>query len=369
MADNKMSKNKFYIPNLNGLRFFAAFGVIIGHIELTKKGFGLPNLIESGTPFFSTGGGHLGVLLFFVLSGFLITLLILKERDVKSEINYKKFLMRRILRIWPLYFLFITFVIFIYHGYSWIEETVAYPDLTIFLYYLILPNVAISGIATIQYIPHLWSIGVEEQFYIIWPLFFKKLKDKYIILILISITFIIPIIPHVCDFLSIRFEQWHVELRFIRLFFSYFLINAMAIGALMAYLYLYKKEFVKKVLTKNINILITIFVFVFWVFHPSLGYFKDVLFSLFFSIMILSLSINGKLFLLENKVVNYLGNISYGLYVYHWLIIGYTSSFISNNYKLYFSTIIITIIVSSLSYEFIEKPILKFKSRYSIVKT
>ena len=161
--------------------------VIIGHIELTKKSFGLPNLIESDISFFSKGGGHLGVVLFFVLSGFLITLLLLKERELKHEINFKKFFMRRLLRIWPLYFLFITFVIFVFHGYENLKQVMSNSNEVVLLYFLILPNVAISGIGTIPYIAHLWSIGVEEQFYLIWPFLFKKLKNKWILIFLFLI--------------------------------------------------------------------------------------------------------------------------------------------------------------------------------------
>lgn len=361
---------RFYLPNLNGLRFIAALAVIVGHVELSKKSFGIPNLIQSDISYFSKGGGHLGVVLFFVLSGFLITLLLLKERELKNEINFKKFFMRRVLRIWPLYFLFISIIIFIFHGYESLKQAIINQDEVILLYFLILPNVAISGIGTIPYIAHLWSIGVEEQFYLIWPVLFKKLKDKYILVILFLIFITIPLIPHLCDFLSLRIDGFSKVFNFIKLFFSYFLINAMACGAFMAYLYLYKQEFIKRILTKNINIILTIGVFVFWIIHPNLGFFRETLFSVLFAIMILGLSVNKGLFLLENTIVNYLGKVSYGLYVYHWLIIGIVNYYLlNNNFKrynilLYSGTVFITIIVSILSYEYIEKPFLKFKNKF-----
>ena len=79
-------KQRFYISNLNGLRFLAAFSVIIGYFELTKKELGLHNLLDSNIGFFENGVGYLGVVLFLVLIVFLITLLLL---FVKNILKYK----------------------------------------------------------------------------------------------------------------------------------------------------------------------------------------------------------------------------------------------------------------------------------------
>lgn len=79
-------KHIFYISNQNGLRYLAAFSVIIGNCELTKKELGLHNLLTSNIVFFENGVGHLGVVLFLVLIGFLITLLLL---FVKNILKYK----------------------------------------------------------------------------------------------------------------------------------------------------------------------------------------------------------------------------------------------------------------------------------------
>src|ERR1700741_1236659 len=100
-----MDKQKIYFPNLNGLRFIAAFLVIIHHIEQIKSILHLPNYLGR-IPCISKIG-KFGVVLFFVLSGFLITYLLLTEENTFKKISVRQFYMRRILRIWPLYFLIV----------------------------------------------------------------------------------------------------------------------------------------------------------------------------------------------------------------------------------------------------------------------
>ena len=95
---------RVYFPNLNGLRFIAALMVIVHHIEQYKSIYGLPNNFSSTTIQIF---GELGVVLFFVLSGFLITYLLLEEESQTNTIAVRDFYVRRILRIWPLYFLIV----------------------------------------------------------------------------------------------------------------------------------------------------------------------------------------------------------------------------------------------------------------------
>ncbi len=101
---------KVYFPGLNALRFIAASAVIITHIELLKGFFGLKSFWQN--PLLYNLGG-LGVYFFFVLSGFLITYLLLKEKTVLNDIKIKNFYIRRILRIWPLYFFILILGLFV----------------------------------------------------------------------------------------------------------------------------------------------------------------------------------------------------------------------------------------------------------------
>ena len=100
-----MKKKILYFPGLHGLRCIAALMVIVTHIELFKARYGLPNIYHFNKDF-----GVYGVDFFFVLSGFLITYLLFKEDDKFGFINLKFFYLRRIFRIWPLYYLLIIIV-------------------------------------------------------------------------------------------------------------------------------------------------------------------------------------------------------------------------------------------------------------------
>ena len=101
---------KIYFKNLNGFRFLAASGVIITHIELYKARVGAPNIWKHPLVFEL---GSAAVDFFFVLSGFLITYLLLEEKKQFKKINFRLFYTRRILRIWPLYYFVILMAFFV----------------------------------------------------------------------------------------------------------------------------------------------------------------------------------------------------------------------------------------------------------------
>ena len=130
-----IEKTKVYFPGLNALRFFAAFAVIVTHVELMKKYIGFqnswvdiwPKLTDNiHTPIqgiiagkfswyqpFIAEAGPLGVTFFFVLSGFLITYLLFAEKKEKGDIKIRAFYARRVFRIWPLYYLIFVLGFFI----------------------------------------------------------------------------------------------------------------------------------------------------------------------------------------------------------------------------------------------------------------
>jgi peptidoglycan/LPS O-acetylase OafA/YrhL len=164
---------RFYQPELDGGRFYAFLGVFVCHTlpfeaEFYRK-LHLPLPWVWGA---TVKAGAAGVDLFFALSAFLITSLLLKERQETGEISLKYFYLRRILRIWPLYFLVIALGIVLSH-------TVANQNLPWYYiagYLLFVGNWvhAVFGRPESIAFP-LWTVSIEEQFYLFWPLIVKVL--------------------------------------------------------------------------------------------------------------------------------------------------------------------------------------------------
>lgn len=195
-----MAESKIYFPNLNGLRFIAALMVIVHHIEQIK--LVLKDKSYKEIDFFNGIMGTQAVIFFFVLSGFLITYLLLLEEKQFKFINIKQFYKRRILRIWPLYFFIIFLAFFVlphislFNIYNLYDSNI-YKDLIkkLALFIFLLPNIALS-IYSVPYAAQTWSIGCEEQFYIFWPIVLKYIKTKRLTL-MISIFLIYTIIEKV----------------------------------------------------------------------------------------------------------------------------------------------------------------------------
>lgn len=346
-----------YFPSLNGLRFFAALSVIISHFYSYK-----------------VLAGHYGVVLFFTLSGFLITYLLLEEKEKTGNISIKKFYYRRILRIWPLYFLIIILApaIAIFFNSSDFCFTNFYKALPLFLFFM--PNIAYALGLKIGLIDVLWSIGSEEQFYLFWPWIMKYSKRETLLKTYTLIILFFLLAPYI---LSILNKTCFPNNDFI--FFSKKILyrmgfNSMATGAIFAFLYKFKRNYLKFFYSSIVQFLSLSMILVFWVLNVNIPA-PDQIFSLLFSIIIINLSTNkNSLFSLENRIFNYLGKISYGLYVYHiisFFICGklFIGIKISNHF-LFLIGLLLTILLSTFSYYFFEKKFLKIKQdKYSPFKT
>ena len=154
-----MYKNIHYFDSLNGLRFFAAFLVVIHHSETIRLSYNMFNLKQFSL--FNNGG--LAVSFFFVLSGFLITYLLLKEKSVTNQISIKKFYLRRILRIWPLYYLLVfigTIVLPAILIYISSDVKIPYSFSDVILYYIFFAPFMVNIFYGHHFLEPLWSIGV-----------------------------------------------------------------------------------------------------------------------------------------------------------------------------------------------------------------
>ena len=177
-----MDKESIHLKGLNGLRAIAAISVLVGHISSTtfcNYNFRLP---------VCNVGGY-GVTLFFVISGFLITYLLLLEKEKTSDIKIGKFYIRRILRIWPIYYLFILIGFVISY---FIADLSDIRSNHLFWYIFFTANFASLLNETVRFTVHYWSIGVEEQFYLFWPLIVKFFNKKlFVFIICFIICFLI----------------------------------------------------------------------------------------------------------------------------------------------------------------------------------
>ncbi|MEO5570200.1 MAG: acyltransferase [Bacteroidia bacterium] len=367
-------KGALYLPNLNALRFIAASMVLVHHIEHTKKEYNLPNC---WTGHFLGLVGDLGVTLFFTLSGFLITILLLQEKKEKNSIDVSAFYKRRILRIWPLYYLVFLSALFILPHLKFFNlpgtETVTESiGVKLFLFVFMLPNVVFSYYAPIPYSVQTWSIGVEEQFYIIWPWLIKFTKSIILLLLLIYVGFFLLnlflLTENATDFFS----------RNIIILLSHLRFGCMAIGGVAASVYFFNKTVVLKYVLNIRAQAFSILTLSILVLLPNAVYLVHEIFALFFAIIILNFAFCPKVLVnLEIKPFKYFGKISYGIYMYQFIgiviaikfsnfVIDYKNILVFNIFT-YLVSFGVTIGLSSLSYEFFEKRFLKLKEKFQVV--
>lgn len=352
------------LPNLTPLRFFLATFVLLFHLPLLSKNQGLPYFND--LPMFHRGTE--AVYMFFVLSGFLIIRLIYIEKK-NSHFSIRKFYMRRILRILPLYYLIVFFGFFFY---QLLLPLLNIPfennyDLKtgLLLTILFLPNVFASydpgGILEV-----LWSIGIEEQFYIIIAPLLYFLNRKKIIYVLTTLFIIYIIIFH--------FEK----LYFLRKY--HFIYFFMLSGGIIAILEEQNRlQFLKKYKLIPIITIICTFLFFFTdVFLIDNKFIYNSFICILFTLFIYSIShLNFKIEI-KNKSLHYLGKISYGIYMYHVIALNIVAFLFIKIQKMdilsdYMSiilmnilTIIVTIVIAHLSYTYFESYFLKRKSKYRV---
>ena len=369
-----IEKNTIYFPSLNGIRFIAATLVFVHHFvgfNFFRKSTGY----QMESDFFSPMGGT-GVTLFFVLSGYLITYLLLTEYKVESKISIRNFYIRRLLRIWPLYF----FTIAINLLYSYFMSTLSTDFFTtkFLLYIFFLPNIASIIFISGGFPTQLWSVGTEEQFYLFWPwlisLFYRRIKW---VLIFIPILFLVLRFGlNICliNMKTPLIIKGVNIIDFLTSFVCNFRIDCMAIGGGFAWLLFNKHKSLKIIYSKPIQVmaLIITVLLIFLGFNSSAINFP--LYSLLFGIIIINISANRMSVLsLKNRFFEELGKISYGLYVFHPLILMMVEKYIERKgiYSLWviFLAFVISfglnIFISYLSFKYIENPFLKLKYKFS----
>lgn len=375
---------KVYFSGLNGIRFFAASLVVFAHIEGFKKKAGLFSLhqINWASNFITDAGSH-GVKIFFTLSGFLITYLLLIEMNEQRNIDIGKFYIRRILRIWPLYFLIIVlgFVVLPYVLNPTYFETKTHPDFIskLLLNVFFFPNAVLYFFGSIFSLGILWSIGTEEQFYIGWPHLIKYGFKRNLIRVILATLGIIILIK-LALFLSRNSFDPSWKERYTQFAYLFLQYDAMIIGSLFAALHFYHKEKLTFLYKKSFQFLVIIITSLLVLLVGDLGVFSNLIFGTLYAVIILNVATNENTVLrLKHPVLEFLGQVSFGMYMYHSIFIAFSMAFLakfgsslsllSYNLVLYAMSFILTIGVSIGSYYFFERKILKYKVAFMVVQS
>jgi len=353
-----------YIKGFDSIRAIAVIIVIIGHwgLPFAPKG-ALDEVITSVVQF-----GRFGVTMFFVLSGFLITSILLHEKEKHDHsarlVSVKNFFARRVLRIFPIYYLFIFLILLT--GDPYVRSHI--------WYYLGYSSNLLRNKNDLS-LPHFWTLAIEEQFYLIWPwliLFVNKKYTRYIFIVSILLGTI----------------SQYISYNWLHLPYGYIAVNcfdSFGLGALYAWMRLDKENCRK--FEQSFRLVFPVLLFAVWKITPMSGMPVAVIFIRFvdniISLALIMFAINNtnefaRKYLLENRVLNFIGKISYGIYIYHFSFgYGYLrlmngisqklpalSKILLNDYFFYFTKFGCLILVSWLSYKLIEQPIMRLKHKF-----
>lgn len=366
-----VKRTAFYRPELDALRFFAFFGVFITHTLPGVPQFysvhHFPHLVGELLQAISRAGAY-GVDLFFLLSSYLITELLLREKDATGALDILAFYKRRILRIWPLYFAFI--------GLGWaltlVDKTQSL-SLSYVAAYLLLAGNWISAIKgnPQSVIAPLWSVSVEEQFYLLWPLLVRKARISRLATTALAMLAASSIFRYIFLVAGLTDLRKNTLTR----------LEPMALGIVIAVAFrlrvLRQLSATGRIIALSAGLACWLLVAEFSNLDVSrLGTMLGYPLIAFGAAAIFLWCIGNSSPFLRSPVLVYLGKISYGLYVFHMLgirigvaALGNLTSRFSGFIAYWLFALITTIAMASISYFALERPFLRLKSRYTVVQS
>lgn len=352
-------KDRIFFDRLDVYRFLAVGFVLLSHwLGFVTKYINI---------------GEFGVIMFFVLSGFLITNSLIAS--ISNTITERKvilnFYIRRFLRIFPIYYLTLFVFYFLFHD-KVLEAYISY-----FLLYG-------SNFLTLKlqqwpsYFSHFWSLAIEEQFYIFWPLFFVPLFRKKwgggarVVLLLVALTI----------YLLFSYSKFNNVFFLMNTLYSSI---AIVVGALFSWFWNFKRSLLISLEMRYFLVFGLVF------FGVSYLYYRSFYFNLFFLVHSILLSVCLILFLIrnnsaitgdwfwKNKRLSYLGKISYGIYVFHNFVpflfykVGLDRQTFMNGstfgYIVYYivyppAYAVVTFLLAHFSWKYFESPINNLKKRF-----
>jgi peptidoglycan/LPS O-acetylase OafA/YrhL len=348
---------RFYRPELDVVRFLAFLAVFLHHsLPIQPNG--------SWRVSFTMACGF-GLCVFFALSAYLITTLLLRERAQTGTVNLPMFYKRRILRIWPLYFLALGYgVLFDLYGGRYASNPVWYPAALVMAGNMVGPTESIVG--------QLWSISLEEQFYVVWPSAMKYLTRRG--LLIAALCIVAASNATLAYFGLVRADTWQ------RIWWNTLVqMEMFATGILLA-LFHAARGAVRRSWAVRIPGLAAIPVV--WILAVQYGGIKGdglnargpVSLCLgFAAIAVTSAALIDLLTGLEHwpQPMIYFGKISYGLYVFHTTGVYLAEQHLRmlRHSERMVVALAFTMVAAALSYRFIETPFLRLKERFELVKS
>ncbi len=363
---NLQQTGRNHYPALDGLRGVAILLVVFLH------NFDFMNYF-----FF----GWLGVDLFFVLSGFLITDILLRTMDQPRFL--RNFYIRRILRIFPLFYLTLIIFLILFPLIKSIQLDSSYYTKNQFWLWTYLQNWLFSFKAPTgdKTLLHTWSLAVEEQFYLIWPAVILMIrKPKILLWVLVFMLFAVGVARYLV-------WTWHVKDLAYSSLYTFTRVDGLVIGCMLALLLRVYPGFLKKY-TTLIVLLMAAINFAFYFLNgqhaftlPYLAFVGYTTIAILFGLLVHE-AVQGKSriiqLLLDNAPLKFFGKISYGLYVYHWPVYLLFFSWFKELFEQWRSgstrmaeigsgitVTLIAVLISMLSYRFFEMPFLKLKQKFS----
>ena len=347
--------DKTYLPSLDGWRAIAIIFVILGHAKLTVSPSSLYYYFAETFIY-----AELGVRIFFVLSGFLITTLLIKEHIRFGKINIKNFFIKRVLRIFPVLYLYMLIVFFLnyYLNLGLVRDNFLGPLLYLnnFTFFT---GTWLTG--------HTWSLAVEEQFYLIWPFLYAAVTKKLWLLCLLIIS-LVPLLKILYYFKPNTYDAT----------LGPFITNADAIfsGALISILS-FKNIFKTSQKIWNVKgldllFILLIFISIFsvhrgiagFIFYPA----SNTICNLMICLLLMRTLINNQslLFrLINQRILVHIGLLSYSLYIWQQLFIVPTNMYGGSfNLFIFPLNIVLAFAAAYLSYNLFEKYFLHFKTQF-----